>query len=173
MLIWRWRNHADIVCKCNVHCAILACHRIISVLQQHDEQFTWQHLNSIQQNNSQVKWLIWHLQELCWMPNNLTFLSCDHTTNKSVYLNWNMVQLLIIICAMQKWYSLYSEHTYYTTWYDTVYLRVLKSRQDSQISLAHSTQRKNEDIKTNKLAPYATGGRILLTANFKVTWHKK
>ena len=25
----------------------------------------------------------------------------------------------------------------------------------------------------DKLAPYGTGGRILLTANFKVTWHKK
>jgi len=24
----------------------------------------------------------------------------------------------------------------------------------------------------NKLAPYRTGGRLLLTANFKVTWHK-
>jgi len=24
-----------------------------------------------------------------------------------------------------------------------------------------------------KLAPYGTGGRLLLTANFKVTWHKK
>jgi len=24
----------------------------------------------------------------------------------------------------------------------------------------------------NKLAPYGIGGRLLLTANFKVTWHK-
>jgi len=25
----------------------------------------------------------------------------------------------------------------------------------------------------NKLAPYGTDNRLLLTANFKVTWHKK
>ena len=27
-------------------------------------------------------------------------------------------------------------------------------------------------INWNKLAPYRTGGRLLLTANFKVKWHK-
>jgi len=27
-------------------------------------------------------------------------------------------------------------------------------------------------MKNKKLAPYGTGGRLLLTANIKVTWHK-
>jgi len=31
----------------------------------------------------------------------------------------------------------------------------------------------NSESSFNKLAPYGTGGRLLLTANFKVTWHKK
>ena len=30
----------------------------------------------------------------------------------------------------------------------------------------------DEQPTTNKLAPDGTGGRLLLTANFKVTWHK-
>ena len=29
------------------------------------------------------------------------------------------------------------------------------------------------DGNGNKLAPYGTGGRLLLTANFRVTWHQK
>jgi len=28
------------------------------------------------------------------------------------------------------------------------------------------------ETKVIKLAPYGTDGRLLLTANFKVTWHK-
>jgi len=30
----------------------------------------------------------------------------------------------------------------------------------------------NGNYNNNKLAPYGTGGWLLLTANFKVTWHK-
>jgi len=28
------------------------------------------------------------------------------------------------------------------------------------------------ELNKNKLAPYETGSRLLLPANFKVTWHK-
>ena len=34
--------------------------------------------------------------------------------------------------------------------------------------MASKTKNK-EKLKTNKLAPYGSGGRLLLTANFKVT----
>jgi len=37
----------------------------------------------------------------------------------------------------------------------------------SQLNLPLRTRKENK-----KLAPYGTGSRVLLTANFKVTWHK-
>jgi len=45
----------------------------------------------------------------------------------------------------------------------------------TKLEVPSFTQIKNlEEIpKFNKLAPYGTDGQLLLTANFKVTWHKK
>ena len=45
---------------------------------------------------------------------------------------------------------------------------------DLNVSVVSSTDRKvgTRKLVYNKLAPYGTDGRLLLTANFEVTWHK-
>ena len=41
---------------------------------------------------------------------------------------------------------------------------------ETETEKEYCDSRKN--ININKLAPYGTGSRLLLTANFKITWHK-
>ena len=53
---------------------------------------------------------------------------------------------------------------------------ILKKQNISSMDIINTsllkTGNKKANINVNKLAPYGTDGRLLLTVNFKVTWHK-